>query len=209
MSSTTMAVASTAVKASGPLPRAILYWLPVALSITVLSALVYLAVQQSFRQTANDPQIQMAEDAASQLEAGGQPQALMSASKVDMARSLAPFLIIYDDAGRVTASSVQLEGRTPSLPDGVFSAVRQSGEDRLTWQPQEGVRNAAVVTRFGGAKPGFVLAGRSLREVENRESQLTEMVALAWVAALVGSLVAWVLALAIRDRLTRSQQMDK
>lgn len=201
MSSITMAITSRAGSPPSLLPRAFIYWLPVALSITMLSALVYLAVQQNFRQTANDPQIQMAEDAATQLEGGAQSQAVVGAGKVDMARSLAPFLIVYDDAGRVVASSVQLDGQTPSLPEGVFSAVRQSGEDRLTWQPQEGVRSATVVTHFGGAHSGFVLAGRSLREVEKRASQLTQVVGLAWIAALVGSLVAWVLAIAIRDRL--------
>src|SRR5438270_7168527 len=66
--------------------RVFLYWLPVALAITVLSGLVYVAVQQDLRQGANDPQIQMAEDAAVQLEAGQQPAAVVGAGKVDMAR---------------------------------------------------------------------------------------------------------------------------
>ena len=151
------------------LPRTFLYWLPLAFCLTVLAGLVYGAVQQNFRQGANDPQIQMAEDAAIQLQDGAQAQTVVGGDKVDLSRSLAPFLIVYDATGHVLASSAQLNGAVPDIPTGVFNSVRASGEDRMTWQPQEGVREAAIVTQFGGSHPGFVLAGRSLREVEDRE----------------------------------------
>ena len=183
------------------LPKAFLYWLPLAFCLTVLAGLVYAAVQQSYRQGANDPQIQMAEDAAAQLEAGQQPATVAGSTTVDMARSLAPFLIVYDEAGNVLAASVQLDGNVPAIPPGVLTAAQQSGENRLTWQPQQRVRNATVVTHFGGAHPGFVLAGRSLREVEARVDQLTQIVGLAWVVGLVGSFVLWLAALWLNERL--------
>jgi hypothetical protein len=41
-----------------------LRWLPLAVAITILAGLVYATVQQSLRQGANDPQIQLAEDTA-------------------------------------------------------------------------------------------------------------------------------------------------
>ncbi|MEP6776035.1 MAG: hypothetical protein ABJA50_10615, partial [Chloroflexota bacterium] len=160
--------------------RAILYWLPIAAAITALSGLVYVVAQQTYRQSANDPQIQLAEDAAAQLEAGAQPQALAGSNKVDIAHSLAPFLIIYDDTGSPIASSAQLNGQTPPLPLGVFTDARKSGEDRITWQPQEGVRSATIITHFAGPHPGFVLSGRSLAETEHRIDQITPLVALAW-----------------------------
>lgn len=73
-------------------------WLPIAVVIVALCALVYASVQQSLRQGANDPQIQMAEDVATVLPAG----------KVDLALSLAPFVIIYDSTQKVLASSAVL-----------------------------------------------------------------------------------------------------
>jgi hypothetical protein len=175
--------------------RAIPYWLPIAAAITALSGLVYVVAQQTYRQSANDPQIQMAEDAAAQLEAGAQPQTLVGPNKVDMARSLSPFLIIYDDTGSPIASSAQLNGQTPPLPSGVFTDVRKSGEDRITWQPQEGVRSATIITHFTGPDPGFVLSGRSLTEVEKRVDQLTPLLLLGWLATLAGSLLISVFAL--------------
>src|SRR5438445_588354 len=87
------------------LPKAFLYWLPLAFCLTVLAGLVYVTVQQNFRQGANDPQIQMAEDAAAQLQGGAQAQAVVGAGKVDISRSLAPFLIVYDATGQQLASS--------------------------------------------------------------------------------------------------------
>ncbi len=176
--------------------RAIPYWLPIAAAITALSGLIYVVAQQTYRQSANDPQIQLAEDAASQLEAGAQPQTLVGPNKVDMARSLAPFLIIYDDTGSPLASSVQLNGQTPPLPSGVFTDARNSGEDRISWQPQEGVRSATIITHFAGPHPGFALSGRSLRETEKRVDQLAPLVGLGWLATLAGSLLISIFALA-------------
>jgi hypothetical protein len=69
--------------------EALKYWLPAAVAATVLAVLVAGAVQQNIRQAANDPQIQMAEDAATSLAGGLQPAAAAT-GKVDMARSLAP-----------------------------------------------------------------------------------------------------------------------
>ena len=45
-------------------------WLPFAIATAGLCALIYLTEQQSLRMGANDPQIQMVEDAASSLNAG-------------------------------------------------------------------------------------------------------------------------------------------
>ena len=82
-----------------------------------------------------------------------------------------------------------LDGRNPPLPRGVLDYTRAAGEDRITWQPKPGIRNAIVVVRSGGASPGFAMAGRSLREVEVREGQLELLVDAAWITALVGTLL--------------------
>ncbi|HEY5901891.1 MAG TPA: hypothetical protein VIU39_05015 [Anaerolineales bacterium] len=161
-------------------------WLPFAVVISAFCALAYAAVQQAYRQGANDPQIQMAEDAASALADGQAPADLMRASTVPVAKSLAPFMIIYDADGKVAASSAQLDGKTPSLPDGVLDSTRQLGENRITWQPRGGVRIASVIVSYPG---GYVLAGRNMREVEARESQTTLFAGLTWVLALLATLL--------------------
>jgi hypothetical protein len=161
-------------------------WLPLALVTAGLCALVYLTVQQSLRMGANDPQIQMAEDAASQLDNAASVESVIPANKVEIAGSLAPFVIVFDQSGKVLASSATLHGALPDYPAGVLDYVRQNGQDRVTWQPEAGVRMATVVTSY---KQGFVMAGRSLREVEIRESQVEELSGLAvlgiWTATLI------------------------
>jgi hypothetical protein len=147
-------------------------WLPIAGVAAAPCLLVYAAVQQALRESANDPQIQMAEDAAASFASGTVPQSLAPAATIDISRSLAPFLIFYDDSGKVLASSASLHSEMPSPPPGVFDYVRQHAEERVTWQPEPGVRIASVIIRVGGPQYGFVLAGRSLREVEKREARL-------------------------------------
>jgi hypothetical protein len=79
-------------------------WLPLAIATAGLCALVYLTVQQSLRMGANDPQIQMAEDAASNLTGDASVESVVPSEKVDLANSLAPFLVIFDNSGNVLAS---------------------------------------------------------------------------------------------------------
>jgi hypothetical protein len=166
------------------------HWLPIAALATVACLLVFLAAQQVLRMNANDPQIQMVEDAAVVLAQGAKPESVLPAATVDVGNSLAPFMIVYDAAGNALASSGQLHGKTPALPDGVFAYTHQKGEDRVTWQPEANVRIAAVVTAFSGTQSGFVLAGRSLRESESRADQIESIAGLAWLASLVVTLAA-------------------
>jgi len=166
------------------------HWLPLAVVVVLLCGLVYLTVQQSLRMGANDPQIQMAEDAAASLAAGGTPVSILPTSQLDISSSLAPFLVVYSDTGEPLASSGLLNGTAPLLPAGIFDYTRQKGEDRVSWQPESGVRVAAVVVAYGGSQPGFVLAGRSLREVEIREGQIEQISGIAMLVTLAGSLFA-------------------
>jgi hypothetical protein len=169
-------------------------WIPLAVVISALCGLVYLAVQQELRQSANDPQIQIAEDAGRALENGAAADSQVPADPVAVESSLAPFVMVFDDSGKVAGSSATLRGETPQLPAGVLDYVRTHGEDRVTWQPESGVRIAAVVVRINGAHPGFVLAGRSLREVEVREDNALTVAGVAWAFTLAASLAACALA---------------
>ena len=171
--------------------RSIVLWLPIAAVSTVFAGVVYATVQQSQRSSANDPQLQMAEDAAARLSGGAAPQTVAVGSPVDIARSLAPFTIVFDGDGAVRASTAELDGRTPVPPQGVLDTATANGVDTITWQPREGVRAAIVVVPYeeGGAS-GTVLVGRSLRAVEQREDRTLLIAGLAWLAALFGGAVA-------------------
>jgi hypothetical protein len=112
---------------------------------------------------------------------------------VALERGLRPFVIVYDAAGHPLGGSGTLAGALPSPPAGVLAVAREAGINRVTWQPQRGVRIASVLCRVDDRSGRVVLAGRSLREVEERESRLMLMATLAWAALLVASVAAAVL----------------
>ncbi len=159
-------------------------WLPLAIVTTMLCGLLYAAVQYNVRSGANDPQIQMAEDAATDLQNNKIPDQIIPQSKIDISKSLAPFMIIYNQQGQILSSSANLYGKNPILPEGVLVDTKNKGETRFTWQPSVGVRSAVVVKYFGGPNPGFVLAGRSLREIEKREDYILKEVVLGYLVIL-------------------------
>ena len=156
--------------------------------VSALALMTYVVGQQVMRHDANDPQIQMASDAAAEMAGGASAQSVVPAHTVDLAQSLSPFVIVYDDSGTPVASSGNLHGKTPRPPAGVFNSVRDGHRAVLTWRPEPGVRIASVTYRFTGAHSGFVLAGRSLREVETRTNTLFKLIALGWLA-LIGMLL--------------------
>jgi hypothetical protein len=169
---------------------------------TGIGLALYAIPQHVLRSGLDDPQIQLAGDLAARLERGDSfAAAVPSALPIDMNRSLAPFVIVYDDLGRVVAGQAVLNGIVPAPPAGVFAYVRDHGEERLTWQPVRGrtggVRIAAVLERVGGAHPGFVLAGRNMREVEARIGRVEEMAGFTWLGML-GVIALGVLVLAGR-----------
>jgi hypothetical protein len=176
-----------------------------ALITTALCGLVYIAVQQNYRISANDPQIQMAEDAAAKLNAGDAPASVVdrNALLINIATSLAPWVAVYDSSGLPLEASSQLDNAPPHLPAGVFNVnaraliddpVWKNNEYRFTWQPRAGVRQAVVLVQTNDGKY-FVAAGRSLREVEVREDNLTLMVGAAWIVTLaalaIASVIGW------------------
>jgi hypothetical protein len=166
------------------------HWLPWAIGLTVVSGMVYLVAQQNLRMGANDPQVQIAQDAAIALANGVLPESLVSSNKVDPSISLSPFVIIYHQ-DNVLASNMMLNETTPVPPIGVFQYATEHGENRLTWQPQPGVRIAAVITKVNGSTDNeFVLAGRSLRETEKRINDLNIQTGILWIIGLFATLGA-------------------
>lgn len=159
---------------------------------TAVALALYAIPQHVLRSGLNDPQIQMAGDLAARLNQLGTDDGLRqgaldasgTGTGVDISRSLSPFLIVFNDAGQPLGSNALLDGITPTPPRGIFDYVRQHGEERVSWQPQSGVRIAAVVVRVGGRQPGFVLAGRNMREVEARIGDVRMMAALTWAGML-------------------------
>ncbi len=166
------------------LVRTFLVWIPFAVVISLVCTLVYTTGQQILRMAANDPQIQMAEDISDKKMSGLPIAIIVSPQKIDLSKSLSPFVIVYTDDGQPIFSTASLNGQTPTLPSGVFQDAKNK-QLRFTWQPTPGVRTAAVINHFDGKNSGYVLVGRSLREVEIREDQLLQEVTIGWFISLV------------------------
>ncbi|MFI5225431.1 MAG: hypothetical protein ACHQ3P_02015 [Candidatus Limnocylindrales bacterium] len=162
--------------------RALAVFIPAAAAATLCCGLAYALVHFELRAGANDPQQQLAEDAAAALDGGATPSSVVGPGKVDVAASLAPFVVVFDSDGAVVATNGTLDGHDPIPPKGVLDSARENGPDAVTWQPREGVRVATVTVGWNG---GSVLAGRSLRVVEHREDQVLWMAAAGWVIALL------------------------
>ncbi|MDP2656293.1 MAG: hypothetical protein Q8P11_01870 [bacterium] len=164
-------------------------WVLVIFLSTVFCGLAFVIGQQILRMGANDPQIQIAEDLSVILSDGTDPTALFSSEPSDFSKSIAPFVIIFDTDGKAVAGSTMLNGELPTPSSEIFDYTKSHGADRFTWQTDSGIRTAAVLLSYGGDKPGYVLAGRSLREVEKREQEILMLAGIVWFGSLIVSAV--------------------
>jgi hypothetical protein len=182
--------------------RVLLTWLPLAGLATATALTIYVVTQQVWRAAANDPQVEIARGTALALDDGQSPSDVVPARAVAMERSLATFVTVLDDSGRVLASSGRLRGELRAMPTGVLEHVRHEGEERVTWQPERGVRIATVVERYSAGAGGFVVVGRSLEEAQDRIEKFWRLIALSWTATLVGLLALVAITESLQSGLT-------
>lgn len=149
--------------------------------LTIIFATIYVQGLQSLRLSADDPQIQMAEDTVSKLNNNSSPGSLLG-SKVDIANSLAPFIIIYDKNGKVVAGNGYIDNSIPVVPIGVLNSATPGRDNKVSWQPQSNIRIASVTS---AAANYYVLSGRSLKEVEVREDRILDLTAAGYVASIL------------------------
>lgn len=180
----------------------IIHWIPLAVLTVLLCGTLFAAIQSDLRSGADDPQIQMATDARDSLQVGASAQSLVPTTQIDIAQSLAPYLVIYDASGQPVASGATLHGQALTPPSGVFDYARTHSMDRLTWMPEAGVRSAIIVVHYND---GYVLAGRSLRQVEQREDEALLTIGALGVFTLAMTFLATLVSQTVATRLASSR----
>lgn len=152
-----------------------------AILVTGLLLLVYTVVQQQYRTGADDPQVQVARDAAIKLKQGKNLAAVMQPDTIDMEQSLSSCIQVYGPATNLLASTGYIGTVPPKVPEGVLEKAREQGEYAVTWQPTAMARMAAVVLYTGGIRGNYILVARQLGEVEKRISMLVKTVFMCWI----------------------------
>lgn len=142
-----------------------------AIIITIISAVIYVTVQQNFRSSANDPQLQLARDIACRLKQNKNYEDLLPPDSINLLNSLGLFVQFYNQQNEPVFSTAILNGKAPKIPPGVLELAKTNAENSVTWQPQPDVRIASVVDYAGAPNAAYILVGRSLQEVGNKRKQ--------------------------------------
>ncbi len=182
----------------------IIVWVILAAAGTVVAGLGYGLTQQNYRQSANDPQIEITEEVAAAIIQGATADQIIpeGTPTTDMSKSMTAFVMILDKDGKVVGTSSKLDGETPTPPKGMLDAAKDKDRNMVTWQPKEGVRIAAVVRAVkNGQDEVFVLSGKNIREVEKRIAQVFKMVVAAWAILLIlAAVLVYALQILFRSR---------
>lgn len=162
--------------------KVLLYWIVAMIFISFSCATVYLADQQMLRQGANEEPLRLAQDTVLSLEKGQTIKSAVPADKVDISKSLSPFVMVFDTDKKLVATSGSWVASLPIYPSGVLDNTGAKGETRVTWQPQNGLRFATVAVQYS---KGYVVGARSLQETEKRIADTGKIIGLAWLAGVL------------------------
>jgi hypothetical protein len=168
--------------------RAVAIFVTLVALVSVLFVTIYCSAHTVFRQQANDPQIEVTEQVAGIVRQGIPLNAIISnAEQIDLASSKALFVMIFDKERTLVGSSAQLNGAAPSVPSEVFDQANEKGEYRFDFEPTENLKFAGVMKKIDDS--AYVLAGRSLSEMEVRVATLKQPLWIGWVIAVLISLL--------------------
>ncbi len=183
---------------------ALISWLPLAIAISGLCFLTLVVMHHSYRSLLNEPQVQMARDAAARIYSGAALETVIPPQLVTIESSLAPWAAVLNRGGtpivdftdeverdeiEFVATSGLLNGQLFRIPPGVLAYAEYYGENRLTWQPQQGVRQAIVVVHIPESEY-FVIAGRNMYEAERRIGEMYYMILSMWLFLMAATLAA-------------------
>ena len=127
----------------------------------------YVSFQQIERNNANGHAAMTAKQVIYELENG---KSLQEALPVDtnISTTITPFVFVYDNNKNLVASSS--DNSDIVYPNSCLEQIDKTGENRVTWQPEKGLRFATVGIKY---KNGYVIGAYSLSESENTTSHFT------------------------------------
>ena len=94
----------------------IIHSLTAAATVSIIMATVYVVVQQNYRTSANDPQIQMAQYLKERLEQGKSIEHLLPPDSIDLKKSLQVYTTFFDGSGKPVSTTAYLNNTIPSFP---------------------------------------------------------------------------------------------
>jgi len=183
-------------------------WLPLSAATVCIFGFMFYVMQQYIRLSANEIPAQYANDIVEKLKTGMSPtQTIGGIVPIDMQKSLSPFVMILDGNCKYLSGTAMLNGTYPAPPLGALTFAKQQGENRITWQPERGVRTATVIIPYNVAMPdrtiqeGYVVAGRLMRETEQRERFLNMQIFAGIIITLIATFITMFLVHYIKHRL--------
>ncbi len=162
------------------------HFLPLKIVIIGLAVLIYASAQQIYRQSLNDPQVEIVGNMQIALLLGAQPVDIVGRAQMfDVSKSLTPFIAVFDESGNVLESTATVGTTTLHIPEGVLAYAKEHGENRVTWEPVKGTRIALVVRPVAIESGWFVASGRNMKETEMRINDIGKMIAIGTIIILI------------------------
>lgn len=176
--------------------RTVVIFVTLVLILTVIFGSIFTIGQQVLRGDSDYPQVEVIQQVEGIIKQGVPLDVIVNSEEaIDLESSMSLFVMIFDKDKNLVGSSAKIGGQSPTPSAENFDLAKSKGENRFTWQPEKGVRVAAVLKPVGDN--AYVLAGKSLKETDKRVKTLAVYTLIGWASAIILSVL---LTLAIKPR---------
>jgi hypothetical protein len=175
--------------------KALTHSIPFAVCIFGMGMTLYIVEQQWIRQSFNDYQMEAATDVARSLHTGANPSFIIpnkSLVPTDVLVSRSAWIVVLDATGSMVDTTANMNGQPVRIPDGILSYAKANGTDVVTWQPNAMTRVALVVI-YEPTSKSYVVAGKSMIDIEKHIAQLGVLVSIGSIITILGVCVVNIL----------------
>jgi hypothetical protein len=169
--------------------RSVVSFLPFAVCITLLSGLIYFSSQQVIRLSANEMPSLSVDTALARISIGQQLNTILPNIPIELSKPFGFFFSAYNEQKVLTIAQTTVRSAPVSVPSGVLDYAKSHGKDRVTWQPETGIRLAIVVV-YEPRTNTYLVAGRDLTDYEHRIETLGLQILLGWGITIIATFVA-------------------
>lgn len=163
--------------------------------LSLTAGLFLIIIRQDIRKISYNPQAKISQDLSINLAEGFTPQeAIAGVPIINPTATDKLFVIIYDNNEKVAGTTADFNGKVPVLPKSVFEYTKNIAEKRMIWEPYPGVRIAAVINRYGGENPGYILAGVNSDKTDKKINDLNFKIFKLGVYGIFVSVIAGLIA---------------
>jgi hypothetical protein len=145
--------------------RTFLSWISFAVTITCMSAIIFISLQQYMRSSIDDLLANTTTSIKDNIVLAQDPSKLDSPTKTELSKIKSISYILYSKDSKALATNIK-DVDNYKLDKEILEVADRDGKNSITWQPISSLRLAARITPFSESNGGYIVVANSISSIQ-------------------------------------------